>query len=228
MALQQPDNANQPLTGMFVDPATGRMGLYVRGVLVLSTLPDGTDLIVVPDMEVQGSLAFAAAARVLSFGPNALVLGATPPTLATQGTFLGLAFDADAEAAALLVRVPDDWDGESDLTLTLYWVNEEGTAIAETETVIWLASLRSRAVGELTTDDDAVALTATYTETGDPTGTDLEIHATALTIDHDDEDQPLAAGDLLSILLSRDKTNDTYAADAILLGLALTYQSVGV
>ena len=52
---------------------------------------------------------------------SAAIVGPTAPTEVTVGTFIGWAFDADAETVDILWRVPTDWDG-ADVVLAPHWV----------------------------------------------------------------------------------------------------------
>ena len=65
------------------------------------------------------------------------------------------------------------------------------------------------------------SMTTTYTQSG--AGTDKELIKTSLAVDYDDTNQPIVASSLLSILLDRDMTTDTYASDANLVAAALRY-----
>ncbi len=148
-------------------------------------------------------------------------LGSTPPT--QDATRNGLAFDADAETVDWSVRVPSDWDGASDITLRLHWHNEAGTALADTNTVIWKTTINSIAAGEAVDAGTEQTPSVTYTQSG--AGTDKELHASDITIDYDSGDQPLAAGDMLHITLAIDFTTQTYAADVALLYAELVYNT---
>jgi hypothetical protein len=189
-------------------------------------LPGTGDLAVPGDIsagDVAGTVASRTRRVPLPLGgwtPHA----STPPTASVVGLLQGLAFDADAEALYNALRVPSDWDGASDLALKVAWCNQPSTAIANGETVEWNGNWRSKAEAEAADAGTAGAAATTYTEAADP-GTDKEIHVTSLTIDYDDGDQPLAAGDLLSLELKRDMTTDTYASDAVLLDAWLEYTS---
>lgn len=168
----------------------------------------------------------SARTRRLHVPPNEWSLGATPPTATSVGTYRGLTFDADAETANVHFRVPSDWDAASDLSLVVSWTNQASTAVGDGETVIFLGSLRSKAAAEVLTAGTAASLTTTYTQSG--AGTDLELHETTLTIDYDHASQPLAAGDIVGITVSRDMTTDTYAADIHIVDARVEYQSTAI
>jgi hypothetical protein len=154
---------------------------------------------------------------------RALSLGAVPPSDGWIGLYDALEFDADAETAHLALRVPDDWDGATAITLSLAWSPEPGTAIADTETVIWLGEWRATPAAGVADAGTTGKTTDTYTQAG--AGTDKEVIVSQLDLDPADLDQPIAAGDILSIQISRDMTTDTYAADACLLALWVDYDS---
>ena len=154
---------------------------------------------------------------------GAVLGGATAPTELDVGDSRGLDFDADAEQVRFSRRVPDDWDGVSDLFLDVIWSNDPGAALADTNTVIWDINFRSRATAETVGGGTVATGTATYTQSG--AGTDGEQFETAITIDHDNVNQPLTAGDILHVTFDRDVTGDTYASGAIVLGWVLRYSS---
>lgn len=158
--------------------------------------------------------------KVVTLDSGMFTRGSTPPTL--NSTAGGWAFDADAETIYVRFRAPEDWDGASDLTLKPIWHPEDGTAIALNETVIWQAVWRATPAGTAVDHDTAITVTGTHTETDDP-GTDKELIRTAITIDYDATDQVINKGDWVTVAFSRDFTNDTYAADAVLLGFELAY-----
>ena len=163
--------------------------------------------------------------RTFSFCPGKGIFydNTTPPTPVGLGLAWGLIFDADGETAVLMTKIPSDWDGASDLTFTIVWTTKNGVVIANTETVIWKISWRSRALGEIVNDGTAVSQQVTYTQSG--AGTHLKIISSELTLDHDNTDQPISAGDCLFLQLSRDMTNDTYGDDAIVVGCSISYTS---
>jgi len=139
------------------------------------------------------------------------ILGATAPTFEVNGIVGGLGFDADAEAAYLNFEIPSSWDGTSDLKLKVYWVAESGDAPLLNETVKWDFEYRSLVWGTEDADNGtAVTATATYTETADP-GDDQDTHTTEITLDFDDANQPLTAGDVIIGRFDRDVTGDTYS-----------------
>lgn len=150
-------------------------------------------------------------------------MGSTPPTL--NSTAGGRAFDADAETAYLRLRVPDDWDGASNLTFRVWWHPISGTAIALNETVIWQAVWRATPNGTAVDHDTAITVTGTHTETDNP-GTDKELIQTDITLDYDATNQVWDKGDIITIALSRQFSTDTYANDAVVLGAELVYETL--
>lgn len=146
--------------------------------------------------------------------------GSNPPTF--DSVVGGWAFDADAEKAYLGFRVPDDWDGASDMQLVIVWHPEDGTAITDTNTVIWETDYYSVAAGEAVDNGTLLEVDTTYTQAGP--GTDKEEIRTAVTLDFDNTNQPLAKGDTVHMVISRDKTTDTYAADAVIARVELRYK----
>ncbi len=168
------------------------------------------------------ALRLASRAKIVNLmSMGGLTLGSTPPTL--NGTVGGFAFDADAETAYLHFRVPEDWDGVSNITLRLVWHPEAGTAIGDTETVIWKTTHGCIAAGEAVDNGTEVVTSTTYTQSG--AGTDKAEIRTAVALAYDSGDQPISAGDTVYVMLQRDKTTDTYAADAVLTRVEVQYNT---
>lgn len=137
-------------------------------------------------------------------------------------------FDADAESICTTVNIPEDWDGASDMVFKVMWTNEGGTAIGDGETVIWDVDFHVAKVDGSSTvvaGTDANA-TATYTQTG--AGTDYQVQVTSITLDYDNANQPLAAGDILGLELRREFSTDTYGSDAYFYHAWIEYQSTNV
>ena len=142
---------------------------------------------------------------------GAAILGPTAPTFEVNGLAGGLGFNADAEAVYLNFEVPSSWDGTSDLKLKVYWVAESGDVPQLNETVKWDFEYRSIIFGTEDADNGtSVTATTTYTETADP-GDDQDTHVTEITLDFDDVNQPLTAGDTIIGRFDRDVTTDTYS-----------------
>jgi hypothetical protein len=154
-------------------------------------------------------------------------VGASAPSLEEIGTVAGYGFDADAEELYPKIIIPLDWDGASDLTVSIYWTAESGDAIADGETVKWDVSYRCLDWGTDTADNGtAVDITETYTQSG--AGTDKATFVSEITIDYDDTDQPVTAGEYFAMSLTRDVTGDTYSGIAIVTNMIITYTSVGL
>lgn len=158
---------------------------------------------------------------------GAAVLGPTAPDLKTVGVARGYGFDADGDAVFFALEVPSDWDGATDMTIHIWWSNESGTAIADTEDVKWDAHYRATAASEDLDGGGTAAntITTTYTQSG--AGVDAELHDTTITVDYDDATWPLTVGDLISIQLDRDVSGESnsYGADAVIFRVDLIYNS---
>lgn len=152
-------------------------------------------------------------------------LGPSAPSLAVQGTALVGCFDADAERAYMSFEVPGDWAGSEDMLLKVYWTNESGDALADTETIKWVITYRVIDFdgGEVITNGDAVADTLTYTQSG--AGTDLETHESTFTLDWDNATQPLTVGERALIQFSRAMTADSYTGDGCVEMFEISYTS---
>jgi len=160
---------------------------------------------------------------------GAATLGPTAPSLALcfGTTASGLAFDADAEKAFLQFEIPDAWNGASDMTLKIYWSNEAGSAIANTETVKFRIAYRSVVWGtENTGNGTAATADVTYTQSG--AGADGDSHISTITIPYSDANQPLTAGDDLCIRFDRHFSADTYANDAVVTKWEVEMTLVGI
>lgn len=149
---------------------------------------------------------------------------ANPPVAVTTGFTIGWGFDADAEQIGVSFRVPDDWDGASDLTLRLVWHPQSGTAIGNTETVIWKFTYHVvNKAGEACDNGTQVAGSVTYTQSG--AGTDKEVIDSEIALDYDNANQPILPGDTVTGKVHIDFTTMTYAADVVLMHLELQYNS---
>jgi len=153
----------------------------------------------------------------------------TKPVTTEMDPLVAYCFDADGEHFHYIVHTPADWDGVSDLTILFVWTNEAANAIAQDETVIWKIVWYWINPAIVQTYDAGTPVTATglYTQTG-VAGTDKDLHATAVVIDHDHADQQIGTHGLFHFTLQRDMTNDTYAKDACLIGLQWQYYSNGL
>lgn len=142
---------------------------------------------------------------------SALGVGATAPAeTEIDGTMLALCFDQTTDDKSYFTwHVPTDWDGASDITITVRWQPEAGDAMADGEVVNWVVTYRATADGE---DYDATGTSTantSYTQSG--AGTDGEVIYTDITIAYDDGTNPLAVGDSLTVALDR---NEGIANDA--------------
>ncbi len=148
-----------------------------------------------------------------------VALGATMPTYGANASCEGLAFDADAESMHITFEVPDCWAGgaSDDLELKVYWCPENAQDPANGEVVKWDASYR---VLDWETDDvdtgSAVAITDSYTQSG--AGDEGDTFEAEMTIDADDADQPIVAGEVIKIHFDRDwGVGSNYPHDAIVI-----------
>jgi hypothetical protein len=184
---------------------------------------DGTCTLPAGDAVVTGAWT-----RYLMVTAGSAGLGPTAPSWLAAGTTSGgLGFNADAEQAIIVQEIPNDWNGASDILLKVYWTNEPGDAVQDTETVEWNYIFRSIVYGtETISNGTAVALAETYTCA--TTDADGETYETTLTLDYDGANQPLTAGDVITGLFSRDVTTDTYSGEAIVVQWEIQYTSVGL
>lgn len=160
--------------------------------------------------------------KVVNLDVGSLTLGSTPPTIDSKAG--GMAFDADAERAYGHWRVPDDWDGISDLTMTVVWHVQNGAAMGAGETAIIKSDVSCVAAGEDMDAGAAQALSVTKTAPGGGVAEDIEVRSD-LTIDFDHATSPVAKGDTIWFALHRDKTTDTYAGDVVVTRVELRYTS---
>lgn len=158
--------------------------------------------------------------KTVSLDSGMFTRGSTPPTL--DSTMGGWAFDADAESMYVRFRAPDDWDGASDLALKVIWHSQASAAIAQNETVIFKYVWRATPAATAVDHDTAITGTVTHTEPDNP-GADKGLYRTSIPIDYDGTNQVINKGDWVTGIFSRDKTTDTYASDAVVLGFELEY-----
>jgi hypothetical protein len=158
-------------------------------------------------------------------------LGPTAPTPATIGTvFRVLGFDATAETTFLQWEVPDDWVEDTDVTLKIYWTNEAGDAVANTETVIFDISYSIIPTNTGTAYDANGASTGTVTYTQSGAGVDKESHVSTITIAHGDASNPIEYDYVMSIVFNRDTAlagggNDTYSGDVNIFRWEIAYSA---
>ena len=177
------------------------------------------------DIDIGGTVTVAAYTRKNTITASAATLGPTAPTPVTIGTFIGLAFDADAEVVDVIWRIPSDWDG-GDITLVPHWTAENAVPLSDGETVKFDITYRSIAEGEPLTNGTVATSTYTYTQSGG--GVDVELLESPIPMLFDDANQPLAAGDYIGIQFNRDFTTDTYGSDANVFIWYFEYMSTGL
>jgi hypothetical protein len=180
----------------------------------------GTDAALITFTNGGTTLKLAPYTYEISLSAGAANFGPTAPTWVDSAAieYAGLAFDADAETVHFVFDVPSCWIGagaSGDMTVQIFWTNESGVALADTETVKWDLTWRTKSAGEDLNNGSATSATVTYTQSG--AGTDGELFQSNITIDHDAAGNAIAEDDLLGVEFSRDMTGDTYASDAVVL-----------
>jgi len=181
----------------------------------------------VETVELKFPLVVPTFTHYINIPAGAVTLGPTSPSLVKQDTFLMLEFDAATEEAGGEPEIPDCYTGDADLYLEIYWAAEAGDAIADGETVKWDCDYRSVDWGSDATDNGtAVSVTATYTQSG--AGTDSATHKTEVTIDYDNANQPVAAGDTFGFVCNRDTATDTYSGAALLNRFEIEFPCNGI
>lgn len=140
----------------------------------------------------------------------------------------GYGFDSSAGEAITNARcVPGDWDGISNMTLTIIWTNENGDALTDTQDVDWYARYRTVAVGEAFEAAAVTSVLGSYTQSD--AGTDSENIHTDITLVYTDGTNPLVIGDCLAIEIQRNvggtETN-SYDSNAVILRTALKLNSI--
>lgn len=148
--------------------------------------------------------------------------GVAAPTEATRNGVAGFLFDADAETLYVQFCVPKDWDAASDIDVAIYCLlNADETA---NDLIDWETSVVSVA------DHEDVDVAPTQTPgvnhnigADNAAGT---LHKVTLTLDYDDGTCPIAAGDNVTVELSRTSNvgNAGYVAGVIVLDICIEYQ----
>jgi hypothetical protein len=142
------------------------------------------------------------------------VLGPSAPSRYVNGSVSGIGFASDGESAYIAWEVPDCWVGAENIALKVYWTNQSGDALLDTETVKWDFEYRVLAFGtDTTTTGTAATATSTYTQSG--AGTDGDTHVNALTLVYNDANQPLVAGEVVTGRFDRDVAGDTYSGAGV-------------
>ncbi len=145
----------------------------------------------------------------------------TPPTAATKGTsptVHGWLFDATGEKMCLVAKVPANWNGASDLKLRLTCVLN--AAETNGDDIEWSGNLVAVTTGTDAVSKTSTATAASATDIGTASSEGSE-HECDLTIDYDDADNPVTAGDTLYIEINR--TEVTNVAGVIVTAARLLY-----
>jgi hypothetical protein len=194
----------------------------------ISTGGDGTVDSIGVEVHAAGSdIVLGAYTQYVDIPIASASVGAAAPSLEEVGTVAGYGFDADAETLYPKTIIPLDWDGASDLTVSIYWTAESGDPLTDTETVKWDISYRCLDWGTDVADNGtAVDITETYTQSG--AGTDKATFVSEITIDYDNINQPVTAGEYFAMALTRDVTGDSYSGTATVTDMVITYTSVGL
>jgi hypothetical protein len=151
-------------------------------------------------------------------GAGQATLGPTGPSWTANDSCVGATFDADAEQSWIYYEVPDCYaDGNSDdLTLRIYWCGEDAQHPAQNEVVKWDISYRVLVWNTEDVDaSSATTGTVSYTEADNP-GDEGDTYIHEITMDADDTDNPVNAGDTIAIQFDRDwGVGNNYPHDAI-------------
>lgn len=162
--------------------------------------------------------------RELNLPLSAVGLDASnPPTAGTKGTtptWRGYLFDATNELMSFVVRVPADYH-TADLTLRLKCVlNQAETA---NDDIDWSGNVRSIVSGE-SASGTSTATAASLTDIG-ANNADGDMIDCDITIDYDDADNPINAGDTLCVEINR--TDLAEVGGVILVAATLRYKTDG-
>ena len=146
---------------------------------------------------------------------GAWIKGSTPPTDATKGLAAGWLFDATGEFALISVRVPQAYSGTGNLYLRLFTTLNQNETDGDDEE--WTLKVVTRQPDNAESLVGATETTATVAENlSTATGVDDgDVHVLDITLDYDDVDNPILAGDLMFLKLSR--TEVTNVGGVILL-----------
>ena len=146
-------------------------------------------------------------------------LGPTSPDLGqVNGSCGGPGFNNSNETQIISFEIPSCWAGgaSDDLTLKVYWCPSSGDAPALNEEVDWEIKYR---ILDWETDDtttgNEVTVNGEWTAGGSETA--IKTYETEITIDADNGDQPVVAGEVIAITFSRDAANEgtSYSSNAI-------------
>lgn len=152
-------------------------------------------------------------------------------TFTTNNKIPGLAFDGGSlnEYCYFSFRLPNDFNVASGTFLEIDWI---GTTGVTTGTVRWGAQMVSSA-GEAINQgplDGAVFNTARFVNDAHLGTTGERLHKTSISFPNPNNGNANNAGDFVVLRFYRDANTvatDTYAADATVVGLAITYNTEG-
>jgi hypothetical protein len=212
-------------TGTGINIATLNNGVIdLQGALTVSMLKlDPTNSLITFSLPV----AFAAYTRTIDVTGNFINLGATTGRNGATDFAIGYILDDDTnDLIGISFRVPADWNTSSDMTLELIWSSEDTDAIADTEIVVFDLNYVCKAEGEDVTTGTAVSTGVTYTQS--EAGTNAEQMRSDITLDYDNANQPIAAGDYIHMMLNRDTTTDTYSGSVYLHSGKIHFNSVAL
>lgn len=148
--------------------------------------------------------------------------GVAAPTATIRGNVAGYLFAADAEELFIQFCVPLDWDAASDITLAIYCVlnaDEAANDLIDWETiVISIADHEDADVAPVQNPGAAHDIV-----NNNAAGT---LHKVNITLDWDNGVCPIAAGDNVTIRLSRTANVGAagYVAGVIVLDVCIEYQ----
>jgi hypothetical protein len=161
---------------------------------------------------------------LVNFEGGRLLVGSTgnKPDLVYLGPIAGLAFDAaKAESCYGIFKVPYAWNMESDVKLTINYMNDVAQTVSGV--IDWHLHYHTYEYGEY------------Y---GGKTDTDINVHAEVppcavgtfftheLYMEYDDPYNPLQRGDVVAFRFYRDgfAVDDTFVGDSMLLALMFELQ----
>jgi len=156
--------------------------------------------------------------------PDPRLDASNPPTAGTKGTTptnRGWLFDAANELASWHIPIPADCLTGYDLTLRLWCVLN--AAETNGDDIDWSADLVAVADGEVVSGTSTAAAAST-TDIGTDSG-EGALHSCDITLDYDDADNPINAGDVVCIEVHR--TDLAEVAGVILVAAQLLYKTDG-
>lgn len=178
-------------------------------------------------LNITGPLTYQAHTVCITVPASEASNGATATTRTTLATFVGQSFNSNNDEQIVSWEIPADYVASTPVIFKIYWTNQPGDALLDTETVIWVLSYRVIVSGGLYDNGTAAAPTtgATWTQVGG--GTDKAIVWNTISFAYNDTNQPLASDRLLSVSIKEDNTGDTYSGNPLTLRFELCYQSNG-